>query len=237
MGVSCLPCSRCFSPRGKSCATGFFDGFEAYTVGSLDSNLSGGPTRKLNGSANPWFGPNPTNLRVVTNEFGVLPHSGTNMVRGCYNCVYDNDVEWFNLSFRCATGGVYSGNIALDWWFYDPFGADLAGSYIDYVALGNYANVPPDIDKLCYDLSLLPAFNSQRMSLGADDLLLNTNIDAAVYQARIVGAADGVNPEGWFNLTNATRSKGWHHAQSSSALPMGRILPPRSILTIWSPRH
>ena len=109
-------------------ASGFFDSFEGYAQGSLDSTDSAGPNAGPNGGPNPWFGSAPPNLRVVNAENGVTPHSGTNMVRGCYNCQYDSDVDWFNLSYRCATGGVYSGNIALDWWFYDPLGAAGGGT-------------------------------------------------------------------------------------------------------------
>jgi hypothetical protein len=204
-------------------ASGFFDGFEGYAQGALDSTLSGGPNEGQNGGANPWFGANPANLRVTVATNGVAPHSGTNMIGGCYNCLYDSDVEWFNLSFRCATGGVYAGNIALDWWFHDPLGSLGGGDYIDFIALCNYAPVPPDMD---YDSSpVFPVVNSQRMSLGADALRLNTNIDAAVYQARIVGATDGVNPEGWFNLTNAPRSSGWHHARIVIGAPNGADTP------------
>jgi len=211
-----------FSPC-RVCAGGFFDSFEGYAQGALDSTLSGGPNEGLNGGANPWFGANPANLRVVSAENGVTPHSGTNMIRGCYNCLYDQDVDWFNLSFRCATGGVFYGNIALDWWFYDPLGSLGGGDYIDFIALGNYAPVPPEMD---YDPTpTWPAFNSQRMCLGADALRLNTNIDATVYQARIVGATDAVNDQGWFNLTNALRSSGWHHARIVIGTPNGADTP------------
>ncbi len=201
-------------------ATGFFDGFEGYAQGALDSTLGGGPNEGVNGGANPWFGANPPNLQVVGVDNGVTPHSGSQMVRGCYNCLYDNDVEWFNLSFRCATGGVYYGNIALEWWFYDPLGSLGGGDYVDYVALCNYANVPPDMDY--YDIAASPpTVNSQRMSLGTDALRFNTDINATVYQARIVGATDSVNPEGWFNLTNAPRTPGWHHARIVIGAPNG----------------
>jgi hypothetical protein len=191
-------------------AIGFTDGFETYTNGALDSTLSGGPNAGTNGGTNPWFGSGPPNLQVVNAENGVVPHGGTNMVRGCYNCLYDNDVDWFNLSFRCATGGVYSGSIALEWWFYDPLGSLGGGDYVDYVALGNYTPVPVDAD---YDNLAWPAVSSQRMSLGSYALRFDTNIDATLYQARILGATDGVNANGWFNLTNVTRSVGWHHGR------------------------
>src|SRR5215813_878548 len=90
-------------------ATGFFEGFEVYAQGALDSDY-GGPNAGANGGPNPWFGGNPPNFQVVGAEFGVNPHSGTNMVRGCYNCLYDNDTDWYNLSFRNAAGGVLSNN-------------------------------------------------------------------------------------------------------------------------------
>jgi hypothetical protein len=200
-------------------ATGFADGFETYALGSLDSTDAGGPNEGANGGANPWFGSAPPNLRVVNAENGVTPHSGTNMIRGCYNCLYDNDTDWFNLSFRCATGGVYMGNIALEWWFYDPLGALGGGDYVDYFALGSYSPVPPDTDYS--DAGWPNTTVSQRLSLGTDALRFNTNIDATVYQARIVGATDAVNEQGWFNLTNAPRTSGWHHARIVIGAPNG----------------
>src|SRR5882757_7602785 len=95
-------------------ATSFIDGFEVYAQGALDADLSGGPNEGPNGGANPWFGGNPPNFRVVGAENGVTPHSGTNMVRGCYNCLYDNDTDLYNLSFRNAGGGVYWNNFVQD---------------------------------------------------------------------------------------------------------------------------
>jgi hypothetical protein len=192
-------------------AAAFVEGFEVYAQGALDADLSGGPNEGTNGGANPWFGGNPPNIRVVGAENGVSPHSGTNMVRGCYNCLYDKDTDWYNLSFRNAAGGVFSGNFVLDWWFYDPLGAGGGGDYVDYVALGNYVDVPPDMDYT--DVTILPTPSSQRMSLGSDALRFDANIDATMYQARIIGAGEAVNVNGWFNLTNAIRTVGWHHAR------------------------
>jgi len=37
-------------------ASGFFDGFEGYAPGGLDSTYSGGPNEGPNGGTNPWFG-------------------------------------------------------------------------------------------------------------------------------------------------------------------------------------
>jgi hypothetical protein len=190
-------------------ATGFVESFEPYAQGSIDSTYVGGPNQADNGGTNPWFGSASPNFVVITNEYGVFPHSGTNMIRGhCYNCLYKNDVDWFNLSFRCATGGLYMGNIALEWWFYDTVGDAAAGSgYAEFVALCNYANVPATAD---YDPAGWPLYSDpgQRMSLGA---YLGTGTDSTKYQARIVGATDGLDL-GWFNLS-VERSIGWHHAR------------------------
>jgi hypothetical protein len=101
-------------------------------------------------------------------------------------------------------------------------GAGGGGDYIEYIALCNYDLVPPDTD---YDIFGWPVVLSQRMCLGANALRLNTDIDPSMYQARIVGATDGVNPEGWFNLTNATRSIGWHHARVVVGAPNGVETP------------
>ena len=210
LGAMFLAALSLLSWTSRSHATGFTDGFEAYNAGALDSTDVGGPNEGDNGGANPWFGSAPPNFRVVGAENGVIPHGGTNMIRGCLNCQSDKDVDWFNLSYRCATGGVYTADIALEWWFYDPLGSLGGGSYVDYIALGNYSPVPTDTD---YSDSGWPAVASQKLSLGANDPSQNTNIDATLYQARIVGAADGVNAQGWFNLTNSPRSEGWHHAR------------------------
>src|SRR5690349_19418510 len=70
-------------PSEKIQAAGFVDGFEVYAQGALDADLSGGPNEGTNGGANPWFGGNPPNIRVVGAENGVTPHGGTNMIRGC----------------------------------------------------------------------------------------------------------------------------------------------------------
>src|ERR1035437_834406 len=190
-------------------ATGFVESFEKYAQGAIESNLVGGPNQADNGGTNAWFSSTSPAFVVITNEYGVFPHSGTNMIRGyCYNCLYKNNVDWFNLSFRCATGGVYQGNIALEWWFYDPLGDSGASyGYQEFVALCNYINVPVASD---YDTAAWPAYADpgQRMSLGA---YTGTGTDSTKHQARIVGATDSLDL-GWFNL-NRQRSVGWHHAR------------------------
>jgi Immunoglobulin I-set domain. len=210
-------------PGARVQAASLVEGFETYAQGALDANLSGGPNEGTNGGANPWFGGNPANIRVVGADNGVTPHSGTNMARGCYNCQYDRDTDWYNLSFRKAAGGVFLGNFVLDWWFYDPLGAGGGGDYVDYIAVGNYADVPPDMDYT--DLTIMPTPASQRMSLGGYALRYDANIDATMYQARIIGAGEAVNINGWFNLTNAIRTIGWHHARIVVGAPNGGDTP------------
>jgi len=96
------------------------------------------------------------------------------------------------------------------------------GDYVIIVAIGNYAPVPSDTD---YDGSAWPAVNSQRLSIGSSCLRFDTNIDATLYQARIVGAVDGATDAGWFNLTNATRSLAGITLVSLSAPPMAPTRP------------
>lgn len=192
----------------------FSDGFEKYASGNapLDMNVSG-PNASANGNlaGNPWFGPLPPNSRVVGTQSGVNPHSGTNMIKG--SAPSDFDQNWFNLAYRLNGGNNYFGNIALDWWFYDPAGAGNTG-YRDYVALGDYFSTPTDTD---YPAStsgnLNPGGANQRLSLGASffsDPTFNPNF----YQARVAGADDpGIaGTGGWFNTTTA-RSVGWHHGR------------------------
>jgi len=200
----------CLVAAWPSHAGGFVDGFEGFARGVLDATFSGGPNWGANGGGNPWFSPAAypaAGMQIVGTEYSVPPHGGTNMIRAQnYNALYGNNTEWYNLSFRCATGGVYYGNFVLEWWFYDPLGGGGGGDYLEYIALCNYDGVAPDLDYY-----LWPGFGSQRMSLGA--YMPGTGAGAPMYQARIVGATDGINPEGWFYLTNATRSIGWHHAR------------------------
>ncbi|HEY5914896.1 MAG TPA: immunoglobulin domain-containing protein [Verrucomicrobiae bacterium] len=191
-------------------ATGFFDGFEGFARGILDATYSLGPNAGGNGGTNPWFSSAAypaAGMEVVATEYSVAPHGGTNMIRAQnYNALYGNNVEWYNLSYRCAGGGIYYSNLVMEWWFYDPLGGGGGGDYLEYVALCNYDGVAPDLDYYWW-----PTFLSQRLSLGA--YMPGTGSGAPMYQARVVGATDAVNPEGWFYLTNATRSIGWHHAR------------------------
>ena len=198
-----------FSLPASSYVTVFSDGFESYTAGNapLDKNGSGANAAP-NGSGNPWFGPAPPNLHVIGATGGVNPHSGNNMLKG--NAASDKDEEWVNLRYRLNNGTAYTGNIRMDWWFYDPSGPGGSG-YIDYGALDYYSGsyLPANTDYPGSSTAPLSStYLSQRLSLGAN------GGDLTKYQARCVGASDGNLSGGgdWFNTT-ATRSIGWHHAR------------------------
>lgn len=195
----------------------FSDSFETYSVGALDKNLSGGPNAAANGTGNPWFGPSPPNGQVVTTDSGVLPHGGNQMVRGAFVSGADFDQNWYNLASRLNGGNPFTGNVRLDWWFYDTLGAGGAGLQ-DYIALGYYDTAPSSTDYPPGG-SLNPGVaHVQRLSLGAASNQ-NTGFSSQLYQARVVGATDGYS-SGWFN-TNTARSVGWHHAR----IDVGPALP------------
>src|SRR5437764_257790 len=100
----------------------FTDSFETYAGGgaTLDKNIAGANAAP-NGSGNPWFGPTPPNFKVVGTEGGVVPHSGNQMVRG--NQPQQGNQIWYNAQYRNNGGAKYTGNVQLDFWFYDPNGS------------------------------------------------------------------------------------------------------------------
>lgn len=193
----------------------FFDNFSSYSLGTLDKNdtLTPGPNQAPNGSGNPWFGPEPgsPNLVVVGPENGVMPYNNdAQMVRG--RAPKDFDQDWYNLAFRLNNGSPFLENIALDWWFYDPLDPNDPNAdptmFYDFVALGFYDSAPADTDAPD-NYSLNVGFTQiQRLSLGAGNPSL-VGYDPTMYQARVVGADDGL-ANGWFN-TNTPRALGWHH--------------------------
>jgi hypothetical protein len=195
----------------------FSDGFETYAPGALDKNLTGGPNAAPNGSGNPWFGPNPPNLRVVGTEGSVAPHSGTQMVRGLNTAGADFDQNWYNLAFRRNGGNPFTGNIAADWWFYDPQGSGGTG-FQDYAALGFYNTAPGNTDYPGTGNLNTGVAQVQRLSLGASSNQ-SAGFNATVYQARVVGASDGY-AAGWFN-TGVARLVGWHHARIAVGPALG----------------
>ena len=135
------------------------------------------------------------------------------MVGGVYDSVSGsghNDEVFLNLAYRFNGGQLYFGDIMLDYYFFDPGTAD----YADQVSLANFSSgIPSTSDSTGFNI---PSGPVQNLFIGAWPNL-NTN----VYQAGVMGAADGTagrisrNIAGqtkYFNTT-APRSEGWHHAR------------------------
>ena len=213
-------------------ATVFSEGFESYALGTLDKNplyyLPGnGPNYAPNGSGNPWFGPTPPNAQVVGTVNGVAPHSGAQMLSGA--SPGDEDQDWCNLAYRAGGGRSFTGNCALDWWFFDPVGdAANAVDFQDYVALCSYSTAPTNTD---YPESATPEDNGnlnaglavsaqyQRLSLGGSGFMPDYGAyNSSKYQARIAGAALGYG-QGWID-TACERAVGWHHGRILLGAPL-----------------
>jgi hypothetical protein len=194
----------------------FYDDFESYHLGTLDKNDPTGPNQSPNGVGNPWFGPEigGPNSIVVGTDNGVMPHGGSQQIRGANVSGADFDQQWYNLAYRLNNGQPFTGLVLLDWYFYDPLGPG-GTDFRDYVALGFYDTAPADTDGNIvgdgvhdYDLNFGVA-RVQRLSLGAT-FHTDPGFDPNYYQARVVGASDGYNANGWFN-TQTPRTVGWHH--------------------------
>lgn len=196
---------------GTSSAALLIDGFESYNIGALDKNLAGGPNAAPNGSGNPWFGPNPPNAQVVGVDSGVTPHSGSKMIRGAFVTGSDLDQNWLNLAYRFNGGNAFTGDVTLEWWFYDPLGTAPNTTFRDYGALCFYNTAPSGTDYPGTGSLNSGATQIQRLSLGSP-YSGTAGRDATKYHARIVGATDGYDNSSYFN-TNTTRSVGWHHAR------------------------
>jgi len=199
--------------RGAS----FSDNFESYAQGYLDANYAGGPNAAPNGMGNPWWGANPADFSVVGSENGVTPHTGAQMVRNEVGSLFqvgyfDDDSEFYNLAFRLNAGNLHTGNVVLDWWFYDPSGAGTnQANYGDFAGLCNYATgIPPDAD---YSASgEAPTNLVQCLMLGA--AYVWGFADTTKYQAQDLGAGGGLSSAypSYFN-TATPRSAGWHNAR------------------------
>ena len=195
-----------------------FDGFETYNRGALDANFPGPNAGPNGGPGNAWWGAIPPDLFVVGAETVIVsgvtnmvtPHGGTNMVRGAKTGFVDLDQVFYNATFRLNNSNLFSGNIMLDWWFYDPAGAGSSASeYADSVSLAYYPDVPMNLDYPADNSG--PGTASGQLSLGASPVQ-TAGFQATNYQALVLGATNGYS-QGWFNLTNTTRSVGWHHAR------------------------
>ncbi len=213
----------------------FLESFENYRLGPLDGDLptgSGGVNTYPNGGIsnapgvffNPWWGAEPPNLIVVTNENGVTPHSGSQMVRGSSTNSQAFSQDLYNIGFRVNNGSPYKGNVVLDWWFYDPAGTGTnAAQYQDSISLAYYPSLPTNVDYS--DPNFFGVDSTEQFALGAASEQ-SGGFDQTKYQAQVVGgnnAYDGSGPGfGWYN-TGVTRRVGWHHARIaiSSVLPTG----------------
>jgi len=202
----------------------YADGFESFAGGGspLDANTAGPNQGPNGGPGNPWFGPAPPNLRVVGAGAGISsgaagPHGGTQMLTA--SAASDFDQDWFNLANRLNSGANFTGDVKLDWYFYDPNGAGDA-NYRDYAALGNYT-IASTAAASGLDYTAASGGNlnggavSQRLSLGA---AAPAGFNSNQYQARVVGATDGL-VSGWFNV--GSRSVGWHEGTIILADPNG----------------
>ena len=129
------------------------------------------------------------------------------MIRG--SAPSDFDENWYNLPYRLHNQIPFSGNIMLDWWFYDPLGPG-GSDYKEYAAIGWYNLCPNDTDYPGTG-SLNASGQIQRLCLGADSNQAG-GFDSTKYQTRVVSADDGYNAGGWFN-TPVARTIGWHHGR------------------------
>ena len=209
----------------------FSDGFESYSLGSLDNNTSGGPNT---GAANPWWAlSTSTPQGWVTNaNGGVTPHGGSHMA-GAVGTVRQ---DYLNLLYRMNAGQIYYGNFMCDWWFYDPYGTSSNGATNsqEYLAVAQYAPV-----STTSDTSTFTTYN-QRMSLGAYNG--NAGYNYLNYQARIIGGSGTFGSgNSWYN-TATLRSVGWHHARiivgipnSSNYAPVSMYLDNMTNATVASP--
>jgi len=182
--------------------------FETRNIGgasfeSLDANDPAGPNQAPNGGNNPWWGYMPPNGRI----YPVLAHSGSRSLWGTAGRCRD----FCNIQARCGGGSPITGDVYLDWWFYDPLGSvgNTTNFCADYTALSYYPGVSPDLDYTGQTPGQMDA-PIQQLAIGmSDDFTIG--YDPTKYQVRIVGDPSGYH-DGWFNV-NVTRSVGWHHAR------------------------
>ncbi len=208
-----------------------FDGFESYNHGALDANFPSGPNAAPNAGGNPWWGPyppGPPDLLVVAAESNIVsgvitnfvtPHGGTNMLRGRHSGSPDFDQDFFNIAWRLNQGKVFAGDLYLDWWFFDPVGANTnsgaAPQYQDFASLAFFTSIPLNTDYFTNNLGqATPGFATTQFSIGASTSrgpgYKSTNYQAQIYPTTSSNAYDPTN--GWFNLP-VPRTVGWHHAR------------------------
>lgn len=193
----------------------WFDGFESYNNGDLDKNGVDGTPAGVNypnkGDTNPWFGNGPPNM-YIDGGTDTAPRTGKKLARP--KSGYAGCEDTYNLASRNGGGYAFSGDIFLDWWFYDPATSNPAG-FQDGVELGSYSGIPGDKD-------FTPTLEGggtaqQRTYLGAAPTAAQdaSKYDPTKYQVRIMNAVtpEAYNANGWCNIPGVARAKGWHHAR------------------------
>jgi hypothetical protein len=198
----------CLAPARAQ--TLFTDNFESYNPGQLattdGSTANPGPN---GGPGNPWWAPFSGNGVITGATGGVTPHSGTQMMAGAAAGDFDQNVV--NIAHRFGGNAPITGNIALDFWFYDAKGAGDANS-TGYGELGYYSNTPSNTDyNANHDLTSDGTI--QRLVLGTVN---NTGANLSFYQARVTGGTATVGTAygtaGYINTTTA-RTIGWHEGR------------------------
>jgi hypothetical protein len=208
------------------------EGFETYNLGALDADYVAGSNAGPNGGpGTAWWSVFPPSFFVVNAETYTIPgvstnlvspHGGANMVRGDISG-NASDTIYYNLAYRLNATNGFSGNLMLDWWFYDPVGTNVnlnppsnvsPDQYRDTISLISYPNVPTNADYFLDPINPAadPGAPIEEVSLGAASLQ-GAGFIATNYQAQAFNATGGYNSDGWFNLTNNIRSVGWHHAR------------------------
>jgi hypothetical protein len=217
-----------------------FDGFESYNRGVLDANSPANSNTAPNGGpGNPWWSPYNPGLSVVAAETNIVsgiitnavsPHGGTNMVRGG---TFKIDWDFYNLAYRLNRSKPFSGNVSLDWWFFDPVGANTNSSaapqYQDFASLGYWTRIPANMDYATTGGQADPGFAKAQLSIGAATSQIagykSTNYQAQIFHTSSTNAYD--QPNGWFNLPVA-RTVGWHHALINVGAPSSNGAAPVS---------
>jgi hypothetical protein len=196
----------------------FSDNFDSYNPGQLNKNGAGSPNSAPNGTGNPWWGPfggRLTQSTIVGPETGITPHSGTQMVAGATANNTQSEL-WQNIAYRYNGGNLFSGDLALSFWFYDPIGTSNGIHFAGTGGIAYYNTNSPTAD---YPSSqtLNSSTSIDRLSIGGAPYTNNTagfpqTYNATEYQARVVGSSLGYTSNGWINLP-LTRSVGWHHGE------------------------
>ncbi len=205
----------------------FVEGFEGLNDGYLAMNDSGNHADNGDkGSGNPWWC-GPLHNQSIG---GTYTHTGSKSswdrnVPGC--------IDYVNLGYRFNNGSPYTGDVSLDWWFYDRMGqthtvgsnSQFSDDPVSLTYTADASRMPTDTDYSTTSSYIPDSAYGQVLSLGqayiydsTGGLATGVGADFHFYQARIKagsqvgGAAASYGINGWFN-TDCPRSVGWHHGR------------------------